>query len=182
MNSATGRSRGLRARASGAGVPVAALAGAAWLLAACGSPSPGATGSPALHRALAYAQCMRTHGEPDWPDPASNGAFSAGQIDLNAPAFATASNACQQLAGSASFQLSEAQEQQILNAALRAARCMRAHGITAYPDPGLQDIEANAANIGWRTSLAGTGITRAEVESPFFQAASKACGMGGGSS
>jgi len=70
-----------------------------------------------LAKALAYAQCMRTHGEPDWPDPGRHGTFSTSQVDINAPAFATASSACQQLAPTAPFQLSEAQQQQILAAA-----------------------------------------------------------------
>lgn len=140
---------------------------------------PGQITAPKL---AAFAACMRSHGEPDWPGPSSNGTFSTSQVDINAPAFATASNACQHLAPAVPFQLSEAQQQQILAAALKSARCMRAHGITAYPDPGPQDIEANGTNIGWRVSLAGTGITRAEIESPFFQAASRACGLGGGTS
>jgi hypothetical protein len=31
--------------------------------------------STAYQQSLAYAQCMRAHGEPGYPDPASNGGF-----------------------------------------------------------------------------------------------------------
>jgi len=33
------------------------------------------SGSTAYQQSLAYAQCMRAHGEPGYPDPASNGGF-----------------------------------------------------------------------------------------------------------
>ena len=34
-----------------------------------------AAGSAAYQKAVAFAQCMRSHGEPGWPDPNSQGNF-----------------------------------------------------------------------------------------------------------
>jgi hypothetical protein len=61
------------------GVLAAAVAGVALLVAACGgggSSLPAAAGPPAFQNALAYAQCMRAHGEPGFPIPAARGISS----------------------------------------------------------------------------------------------------------
>jgi hypothetical protein len=118
---------------------------AALLAAACsGSPSStGSSGSPnaggsANSQALAYSRCVRSHGVPDFPDPDSNGQIPkeaviralSGVSDSRAQA---ATNACANLnpAGQGSPTLT-AQEQQDY---LKAAACMRSHGITNFPDP-----------------------------------------------
>jgi hypothetical protein len=81
---------------------------------------------------------VRSHGVPDFPDPDSNGQIPKeavvralrGVSDSRARA---ATNACANLnpAGQGSPTLT-AQEQQDY---LRAAACMRSHGITDFPDP-----------------------------------------------
>jgi hypothetical protein len=47
---------------------------------------------------LKFAECMRSHGEPNFPDPASNGAFTlpAG-MNAESPQFEKAGKACQSL-------------------------------------------------------------------------------------
>ena len=53
-----------------------AVTGTALLAAACaGTVSTVAAGSTDYQKAVAYAQCMRTHGAPDWPEPNSQGVF-----------------------------------------------------------------------------------------------------------
>lgn len=52
--------------------------------------------------------------------------------------------------------------------ALQNARCMRAHGITNFPDPGPQDVKSNG-NISLK------GFPPSQVKSPQFQGAAKAC-------
>jgi hypothetical protein len=59
--------------------------------------------------ALKFAQCMRSHGVPNYPDPTikfSNGGVSAGQdlggqsgVDPNSPTFQAAQKSCQSLRG-----------------------------------------------------------------------------------
>jgi hypothetical protein len=115
------------------------------LVAACGgSPSSaGSGGSPnaggsANSQALAYSRCVRSHGVPGFPDPGSNGQIPKeavvralrGVSDSRAKA---ATNACANLnpAGQGGPTLT-AQEQQDY---LKAAACIRSHGITSFPDP-----------------------------------------------
>ena len=74
---------------------------------ACGHILPGPKGqglSPAQQQArtramLAFAQCLRTHGFPRFPDPTAQGQLSlemvtAAGIDLHTPALLTAGKAC----------------------------------------------------------------------------------------
>jgi hypothetical protein len=49
---------------------------------------------------LQYAQCMRAHGVPKFPDPKAGGAFALGTkagVDPNTPAFQAAQKTCQKL-------------------------------------------------------------------------------------
>src|SRR6266568_8142725 len=53
-----------------------AVAGMAVLVTACGGGgSSAAGGSSPYQKAVAYAQCMRSHGVPGFPDPDSKGNF-----------------------------------------------------------------------------------------------------------
>jgi hypothetical protein len=49
-----------------------------------------------LHQLVLFAQCIRRHGTPDWPDPAPNGAFRLPPRILNQgkPGFLRMSAAC----------------------------------------------------------------------------------------
>ncbi len=116
---------------------------------------------------------MRSHGEPAFPDPDSNGDFITGGIDNRTAVYLRADNTCRHLlpnggAGTA------AQDQAAVRAALKFAQCMRAHGITNYPDPSVQ---SGGAAIG----LGGTGV---DPSAPQVKSASQACAPilhGGGS-
>ena len=98
MNNKTGGRRGPRRAAA-----LAVVAAAAVLTACGGSPSSSGGSAPAesaTYRAnLAYAQCMRTHGVPGFPDPHPSGGFSisiSGHPHGSSPV-ARANDACQQL-------------------------------------------------------------------------------------
>ena len=121
------------------------MAAAAQLVAACsgGPSSTGSGGSPnaggsANSQAVAYSRCVRSHGVPGFPDPASNGQIPKEAViralsRLSDSRAMAATNACANLnpAGQGGPTLA-AQEQQDY---LRAAACMRSHGITNFPDP-----------------------------------------------
>ena len=112
---------------------------------AAGSPISGAgAAGPAggkLARLITFARCMRTHGVPGFPDPIaiSNGkpvfAASSGRgVNQNSPQFSRADRECNSLLDG------QGQGEQAITARdqvdyLRAAQCMRAHGITGFPDP-----------------------------------------------
>jgi hypothetical protein len=147
MNNGPGRGPGLRLpwprRARAAGV-ITVTAAAAVLAAACsGSPSargPGGsptTGGSANSSWVAYSRCVRSHGVPNFPDPGSNGQLpeEAKRVlrEVSDSLAKVATRACANLnpnqQGSPTV---TAQEQQNY---LRAAACMRSHGITSFPDP-----------------------------------------------
>lgn len=123
----------------------AALAGVV-VLAACGGGSGGGgsgsgggsdPGGSSQNDPAKFAQCMRSHGVPSFPDPNGNGQFSikvtkGGALDPNSTAYKTALRTCQKYdtnfgnsnGGSGSS-----------SAALKFAKCMRSHGVTNFPDP-----------------------------------------------
>jgi hypothetical protein len=152
------------------------------LLAACsGSPSsaaaggPPTTAGPASSQAVAYSHCMRSHGVPDFPDPASNGGIpktSAQALGVSSSSFQAAQGACEQLLPSATSFQQQAQQclqagdcpqalvQQMLTADRRFAGCMRSHGVPNWPDPTL-DAEGRPG-----FNLVPVGITHAATHSP----------------
>ena len=103
MNDKTGGRRGPRRAAA-----LAVMAAVAVLATGCGmvhvhvgsSGGSAPTGSAAAYRAdLAYAQCMRTHGVPGFPNPHPSGRISvgiSGQPHANSPA-ARANDTCKHL-------------------------------------------------------------------------------------
>jgi len=147
----------------------AAVAGLALLAAACGrAGSPVPPPRPpaplaATAQALAYARCMRSHGIPDFPDPAADGhaLFPLGGIDIHTPQYQSADNTCQKRTGAGHF--TPAQQRQGVTALLRYAACMRSQGITNWPDPF-----ANSQQIGFHL----TGI---DLTAPKVRAAGKTC-------
>ena len=70
-----GRSRQQRAERRRAAVLTVALVSFALLAAACGGDGSSTAGGTPYQQALAYAQCMRSNGEPGFPDPDSQGLF-----------------------------------------------------------------------------------------------------------
>jgi len=102
MNDKTGGRRGPR-RGPRRAAALAVVAAIAVLTACGGSPSSSAgsaAAGPATYRAeLAFAQCMRTHGVPGFPDPKPSGSISisiSGHPPGNNPA-ARAIDACEHL-------------------------------------------------------------------------------------
>ena len=162
------RRRGWRAGLpAGVTVAIGLLAG---LLAGCGGGAQASSPSKVMSSALAYANCMRSHGVPDFPDPNGQGAieFNTGQIDPNSPGFDRALNACAKYMGGAKAP-TPAQRAKTLARALIMAECMRSHGVPAFPDPASGDASS---------SFAPPGSTPAGLDprSPIFQSALAKCG------
>jgi hypothetical protein len=142
------------------------------VLAACGSGggTTSASGSSSLstayQKALAYAQCIRAHGVPDYPDPNSQGQFviqngSSAPPSVSAAVAGAAAAACQKLLPP-SMARGPSQAAPGSNAqGLKFSECMRSHGEPTFPDP--------AAN-GSFTLPPGM-----DAESPQFQHAAQAC-------
>jgi hypothetical protein len=147
---------------------VLALAVGIALLTACsgGSPSsdPTAGQSTAYQKALAYAQCIRAHGSPNYPDPNSQGQFvipngSSNSAYVNVSA--ATMKACQSLLPPSMAGPAQGNTGTSTSQGLKFSECMRSHGEPDFPDP--------AAN-GSITLPSGMN-----AESPQFQNASKDC-------
>lgn len=93
--------------------------------------------------ALAFARCMRAHGLPTWPDPESSGAFDKTKLRQTniSPdqARAVEEKYChydfENGGGGQRVTITPADRA----AYLRAAACMRRHGISDFPDPTFGD-------------------------------------------
>jgi hypothetical protein len=164
-------------------------------VAACGGSSPKApkTASAATQKSsgVKLAECMRSHGVPDFPDPtggggsaiqeSANGANAAITVDghtinVSGPAFQTAMQKCRSLQPQGP-PISGAQLAKIRRGAIKMAECMRAHGVSDFPDPevrsgpGGRGIEVQ---IGGGSS-SGAGGQSINPRSPAFQNAQKIC-------
>jgi hypothetical protein len=122
---------------------IIATAGVAVLVAACGgSPSstggsPGAGGSSTSTSAVAFSQCMRAHGVPNFPDPDSNGTIPKGtaqQFGVSNSRYQAAQTACAHLLPS-SGGVSQSVIQRAMNGMRSFAQCMRSNGVSNWPDP-----------------------------------------------
>ena len=98
------------------------------------SPSPQATSSTGP---LAFAQCMRAHGIPDFPDPGSNGNIAFNATGISQTTYQAAQSACQSRLNTGGSSGSEVSAQQ-LRQEVKFAGCMRSHGIADFPDPNAQ--------------------------------------------
>jgi hypothetical protein len=129
----------------------ATLVAAALILPACGSSSGSATtatdggagasnGSNAsgASRLDQFSQCMRSHGEPQFPDPTAQGKFPLGAgLATNSPQFQAAQQACKAVAPPGPV-TGQAVNPTQLSRALKFVSCMRSHGVSSFPDPTAQ--------------------------------------------
>lgn len=153
----------VRLPACGAVAPALLTAG---LLAGCGGGTHASSATSFMSRAIAYSNCMRSHGVPDFPDPDSQGhivitsEMGAG-LNPGSPAFQAAERDC----GPFPTTVTAAQEHQQFSKALKAAICIRANGVPNYPDPKL----INGVIALFFSSTVNPS-------SPAFQKAAKKCG------
>ena len=98
-----------------------------------GTTSSGATTKlTAQDKAVKFAECIRGHGVPHFPDPNAKGEFVFG-IDVSPTVWRKAVDACKDLQPPGSLSGKRSPKQQ--SAALRFAECVRAHGVKDFPDP-----------------------------------------------
>src|SRR5579864_992509 len=114
---------------------------------AAASSSPSAGASPSSQsltsQPLAFSNCMRSHGVPNFPDPDSSGVWPKNPVELAAgnPRFQAATHACGRLLpdGGPGVPPSPAVVQQIRTDMTKFASCMRSHGVPNWPDPIVDD-------------------------------------------
>jgi hypothetical protein len=186
MNGKTGGNRGLRragALAVAAAVAVLAAGCAVPVHVSFGGGSASSSASaPTYAQELALAQCMRGHGEPNFPDPnpsegyalTSNGSIEGAggsSIDINSSQAQAAYGDCRHLlpGGPSISQLEQdvQQEQQrqaqALPELLAWEQCVRSHGVPNF-----------SLGLGGQSPAPGTSGAF-NPNSPQFQAALTAC-------
>jgi hypothetical protein len=156
-----------------------AAAGLALLAACTGSPTPatagGTPGTDGSPSAVTYSHCMRSHGVPGFPDPASEGTLpktSAQALGVSSSRFQAAQSACQPELPAVTSSQQQARQclqagacpqalvQQMLTADRAFARCMRSHGVPNWPDP-TTDSEGRPV-----FNLVPAGLTHHQTHSP----------------
>ena len=149
---------------------VIAAAAVAVLAAGCGGGSSPPTSSATAagnvgKQFVAFADCMRSHGVPGYPDPEVSSSanhvqvtISPGSADPNSPAFKSAGHTCHNLLPNGGKPVNGAQDQA---QDLTFADCMRSHGVPNFPD----------ADRDGAFTLPST----VDQQAPQFQRATKAC-------
>ena len=114
---------------------------------------------------LKFAQCMRSHGVVDFPDPSSNGTISVSGTVSQSPQYPAADETCHKLLPNGGMPTA-AEQAQGLAQLLKVSVCMRAHGISDFPDP-----TSNGIRIPIRKGMPSD----LDPNNPRFQSAEKAC-------
>jgi hypothetical protein len=137
-------------------------------IAGCGSAGRSSSASAGLGqdaRAIQYADCMRSHGVPNFPDPNAEGmSVLPSSINQQSPAFLSAETECAKLqpGGGAPSQLPESRKLQLI----AIAGCMRKHGVANLPDPMFH---------GGTVDLGGGPKFGINTQSPAFKQAAAVC-------
>lgn len=163
-------------------VAAAAAIAAATAIAACGSSSSGSSntsssGGPTSQAqiqqeqqdAVRFADCIRSHGVPTFPDPTTSPHEFKQALNpsiAQSPAFKSADPGCRHLLPHDGQPNQSAPPSQAQIAALLAfARCLRSHGFRSFPDP-------SSSGQVTHEMLAGAGIT---LHQPAVLQAADAC-------
>jgi len=146
------------------------------LISACGSsaPSDTSTGSNAnntvanAQTAVKFAECMRSNGVSDFPDPGASGKFTidgianGSSLDTTTPAFTQAISACKDLEPAGFMGSTRSPQQQ--SAALKFAQCIRANGVPDFPDPASGQPLVDTNRIPSAAEPGGMSILKAAMQ------------------
>lgn len=151
---------------------------------ACGSSAkPTSSASSGGTAGIKFADCMRAHGVPNFPDPGSGGGIQlspSSGINPQSPAFQSAQGACQKLLpGGGRGNGSESETRKV--AMVKLAECMRAHGLTTFPDPTTSppSLPPSGGGIAFGGPGGFLSVPQSMAQSPAFKQAAAACGFPG---
>ncbi|MGB9113524.1 MAG: hypothetical protein WCF24_12475 [Acidimicrobiales bacterium] len=117
-----------------------------------------------LRAMLKFAQCARKKGLSNFPDPP----YRAGELDnlgytKYSPQMEKADRECHALALASGFVESKAEIEYYLQQDLKTSECMRAHGVTDFPDP------SSKGGGPWP-------LNQSTLNQPDYSSAAKVCG------
>jgi hypothetical protein len=182
-------------------MPACVLAGLSLLATACGGSAgshvaqlASPTASSATRRSagsattdkyaasLAYSRCMRAHGLLSFPDPAQVGgeiqiSGSRSGVNPQSPLFLSAERSCRHLLPGGGVPPTHVEQQRALARLLRTSQCMRAHGISGFPDPALAPPSSRSGYSAIRSNGIGwlAVPSSIDVRAPAFEQAAAAC-------
>jgi hypothetical protein len=133
--------------------------------------------------ALAFSECMRSNGVPNFPDPKPGGGFEfpVGGGNIGSPAFRSAQAKCMKLmpgGGPPGPGSTTHPSAQTMTKLVRIAACMRAHGISQFPDPRTS-VPSDPAGYQEITDFDGAILlfpTTINLQSPAYRQDLAACG------
>jgi hypothetical protein len=141
--------------------------------AGCGSGAPSQTGTGAStgtsgaknatdqDKAVKFAECIRRHGVPHFPDPDAKGDFVFG-IDVSPAVWQKAVNACKDLQPPGALSSKRSPKQQ--TASLRFAQCIRENGVKDFPDPANGEPLVDTTHIPSSNRPGGMTILNAAMQ------------------
>lgn len=156
------------------------LLGCATGVAACGSSGgrSGAATAGDQSQLLKFANCMRASGVPNFPDPSAGGGLlirPGSGLNPGSPAFQAAQKRCARFQP-VRFRGPGTPSKEQVQKALVFAKCLRAHGLTNFPDP----LATAPSRHGLIIDLGGMLFTPGpgfDPRSPAFRHAASACGV-----
>jgi hypothetical protein len=127
---------------------------------------------------------MRSNGVPNLPDPGPDGGVQLGPssgINTSSPSFKTAQAKCLKLLpGGAPGGLAPPSEQ-ANEQMLALSKCMRAHGVSGFPDPTVGPPPPNPQEFAIAIGHEGVSLLvpkTIDVSSPAFKHAATTCHFG----
>jgi hypothetical protein len=117
-------------------------------------------------KTVAFTRCLRSHGVTKYPDPGGNGVIpkvSLQQLGVSLATFQSAQGACRQFLPNGGQPPDQAQIDHVREVSVEFARCVRAHGVHGFPDPGSDGRIPDPSSAG------------IDQGSRVFQAANNAC-------
>jgi hypothetical protein len=157
------------------GVALIAMVG---LVSACGSNAPAVSGSgsggggdsatSAVQKGVKFAECMRSNGVAKFPDPSASAGFTIDAIangtslDTSSPTFTQALGACKSLEPAGFEGTARSAQQQ--SAALKFAQCIRANGVSDFPDPAAGQPLVDTNRIPSASTSAGKSTLQAAMQ------------------
>lgn len=143
-------------------------------LGACGSSGQSTDPPASGDAAVTYAQCLRGHGVPNFPDPSPGAPLRIpSDINADAPAFKSAQAACAKLLPAGGRSGSSSQSWRLQLSAV--ARCMRKHGVPTFADPTRSPPPPGHGNV-----MGANGVYLAvgpptSQQTPAFRSAATTC-------
>jgi hypothetical protein len=149
------------------------------LISGCGSNAPAASSAvnssgggsnttAAAQKGVKFSECMRSNGVPTFPDPSASGKFTIDEVangtslDTSSPTFTQALGACKSLEPAGFEGGTRSTQQQ--SAALKFAQCIRANGVSDFPDPAAGQPLVDTNRIPSASTSSGMSILNAAMQ------------------